>query len=181
MAAVFAFLPYGPRIGLAALRTPAGAWLLGPGLVVGTLAGAAALLLRLRRRHAPVWAYVMLGGAAAAYWLTFSWLRALRLERTHLPEYGIAAWLAWRALAPLVPGEAMGYAAAAGLGAAIGYGRARACLRPPRRRAERARGGAGRDRPRRGAHRSAGGAQRRMVRTKITASSRIMTAMKKPA
>src|SRR5439155_15393092 len=52
----------------------------------------------------------------------FSWLRARHLERTHLPEYGVAAWLAWRAVGPLVLGRVPGYVAAATLGAAIGLG-----------------------------------------------------------
>src|SRR5439155_1460893 len=75
-----------------------------------------------RRRRAPARAYAALAVAATGYALAFSWLSAQRLERTHLPEYGIAAWLAWRAVAPLVPGPLAGYAAGAALAAAIGYG-----------------------------------------------------------
>jgi len=79
-------------------------------------------VLALRRRRAPARAYAALAVAAAGYALAFSWLSAQHLERTHLPEYGIAAWLAWRAVAPLVPGPLAGYAAGAALAAAIGYG-----------------------------------------------------------
>ncbi len=122
VAVVYAFLPLGPRVGLALLRTAPGAWLLGPGLVGATLAGACALLLHLRRQRAPGWAYAALVGVALAYVVAFSWLRLQRLERTHLPEYGVAAVLAWRAVAPLFQGAVAGYAAAAALGAAIGYG-----------------------------------------------------------
>jgi len=65
------------------------------------------------------WAYVALAGAAAGYALGFSWLREQHLERTHLPEYGVAAWLAWRAVAPLAPGMVAGYVAAAALAAEL--------------------------------------------------------------
>jgi hypothetical protein len=122
VAAIYLSLPFGPRFGLAFLRTAPGAWLLGPGLTVAAVAGAGVLMVALRRRRAPLWAFAALLGAGAAYALAFSWLRAQRLERTHLPEYGIVAWLAWRALDPLLPGRVAAYAAAAALGAAIGYG-----------------------------------------------------------
>src|SRR5262249_8040237 len=68
------------------------------------------------------WAYGMLIGAAVTYVVAFSWLQSQHLERTHLPEYGVIAWLAWRAVAPLVPGTATGYGVAAALRAAIGDG-----------------------------------------------------------
>jgi len=122
VAAIYASLPVAPRIGLRFLRTGVGNWLLGPGLPLVVLAGAAGLLLTLRRHRAPARAYAALAVAAAGYALAFSWLSAHHLERTHLPEYGIAAWLAWRAVAPLVPGPLAGYAAGAALAAAIGYG-----------------------------------------------------------
>jgi len=120
--AIYATLPVGPRVGLRLLRTGAGAWLLGPGLGVIVVAGTVALLLVLRRREAPPWAYAALALAAAGYALAFSTLRAQRLERTHLPEYGVAAWLAWRALDAMAPGEPWTYAGAAAIAAAIGYG-----------------------------------------------------------
>jgi len=121
VAAIYLSLPFAPRVGLRFLRTAPGGWLLGAGLPLAALAGAGAVALALRRRGAPRWAYAALAAAAAGYALAFSWLSAQRLERTHLPEYGIAAWLAWRAVAPLVRGRAAGYAAAAALAAAIGW------------------------------------------------------------
>ncbi len=122
VAAIYASLPFAPRVGLRFLRTAPGSWVLGPGLALVVLAGAAALVLGLRRRRAPARAYAALAVAAGGYALALSWLSAHHLERTHLPEYGIAAWLAWRAIAPLVPGPLAGYAAGAALAAAIGYG-----------------------------------------------------------
>src|SRR5436309_6325273 len=122
VAAIYASLPFAPRVGLRFLRTAPGSWVLGPGLALVVLAGAAALVLGLRRRRAPARAYAALAVAAGGYTLALSWLRAHHLERTHIPEYGIAAWLAWRAIAPLVPGPLAGYAAGAALAAAIGYG-----------------------------------------------------------
>src|SRR5438105_5473500 len=122
VAAIYASLPFAPRLGLRFLRTAPGGWFLGPGLALVVVAGAVALVLALRRRHAPARAYAALAVAAAGYALAFSWLSAQHLERTHLPEYGIAAWLAWRAVAPRVPGPLAAYAAGAALAAAIGYG-----------------------------------------------------------
>jgi hypothetical protein len=122
VAVLYGTLPFGPRVGLAVLRTRAGGWLLGPGLPVLALFGAASLMVFLRRRDAPPWAYAALVAAGGAYALAFSWLRAAHLERTHLPEYGLASLLAWRALVPLFPGGVTAYAAAAVVGAAIGYG-----------------------------------------------------------
>jgi len=122
VAAIYSSLPFAPRWGLRFLRTAPGSWFLGPGLAFVIVAGAAALLLALRRRRAPARAYAALAVAATGYALAFTWLSAQRLERTHLPEYGMAAWLAWRAVAPLVPGPLAGYAAGAALAAAIGYG-----------------------------------------------------------
>jgi hypothetical protein len=121
-AAIYLLLPLAPPIGLALARTAVGHWLLGSGLIVivGVLAGTLGVILY--RRRAPGWTYPTLLCAAIVYAVAFSWLRAQRLERTHLPEYGVAAWLAWRAVAPLVPGAVPGYAAAATLGAAIGLG-----------------------------------------------------------
>src|SRR5262249_52537610 len=83
--------------GLAVLATQPGSWLLGPGLAALVGVGAVALGVRLRRRRAPGWAYAVVGAAALGYGLAFAWLRAARLERPHLPEYGVAALLARRA------------------------------------------------------------------------------------
>ena len=119
--AIYAFLPYGPVLGKAVAGTPVGAWLIGRGLLVLVGVGATALLVVLRRHRAPVWAYGVLALAALGYALALSWLSAQRLERTHLPEYGIAALLAWRALVPLASSTVGAYAGAACLGAAIGW------------------------------------------------------------
>jgi VanZ like family len=120
--AIYGSLPFGPRLGTRILRSAPGAWLLGPGLPLIALAGAAVLVVVLRRRGAPAWAHAALVGAGLAYAVAFSWLRAQHLERTHLPEYGLATWLAWRALDPLGRGSFASYAGAACLAAAIGYG-----------------------------------------------------------
>jgi len=114
-------LPYGPVIGRAVTRSAPGAWLLGFGMGLVVALGAAGLLAALARRGAPRGAYVALGVAGAGYALALSWLRAQHLERVHLPEYGVMTWLAWWAIAPRVPGV-RGYAAAAALAAAIGWG-----------------------------------------------------------
>ena len=122
MAIIYASLPSGPWIGLRLVRTRPGAWLLGPGLGVVAAAGVLALLVVLRRRRVAPWAYAAIAIAAIGYAAALSALRANRLERTHLVEYGVAAWLAWRALAATAPGQPWTYAAAAAVAAAIGYG-----------------------------------------------------------
>jgi len=118
---IYGTLPYGPVIGRTIVRSLLGGWLLGSGM--GLLAGlaAAGLLAALARRNAPRGAYVALGVAGAGYALALSWLRVQHLERVHLPEYGVMTWLAWWAIAPHLPGV-RGYAAAAALAAAIGWG-----------------------------------------------------------
>src|SRR5881398_2704369 len=123
VAAIYGSLPFAPRVGLRFLRTAPGSWVLGPGLALVVLAGAAALVLGLRRRGAPARAYAALAVAAGGYALALSWLRAHHLERTHLPEYGIAAWLAWRAIAPREgTGHAGGDRAPREPGGDAGYG-----------------------------------------------------------
>jgi VanZ family protein len=104
------------------MRTRPGAWLLGQGLGIVATLGILALLVLLRRRRAAAWAYAAIVVAGVGYAIALSALRANRLERTHLVEYGVAAWLAWRALAATAPGEPWTYAAAAVLASAIGYG-----------------------------------------------------------
>ncbi len=121
VALVYASLPYGPRIGRAVTATAAGSFALGRGMSAGIVVAAALVLVWLVRRRAPALAYVGVVVAAAGYALALGWLRSEHLERVHLPEYGIAAWLAWWALAPLVPEPAV-YVAAVVLAAAIGWG-----------------------------------------------------------
>ena len=119
---LYGLLPLGPTIGLGAIRTTPGAWLLGPGLgIIGAIVGVALLVL-LWRRGAPPWAFAALVLAAIGYTIVFTSLRAQRLERTHLAQYGIAAWLAWRAVTPHVQSAFAAYAAAALIGTAIGWG-----------------------------------------------------------
>lgn len=120
-AAIYLTLPYGPAVGRAVTHTALGAWLLGPGMAMLLVAGGLLALASLRRRRAPAYAYALLVLAAAGYGLALAWLRAQRLERVHLPEYGVAAWLAWWAVVPRLPGAA-GYVVAAAIAAAIGYG-----------------------------------------------------------
>ena len=118
---VYGTLPYGPVIGRAVVRSVLGGWLLGSGMGLLAALAAAGVLRMLVRRGSPRGAYLALAVAGVGYALALSWLRAQHLERVHLPEYGVMTWLAWRALAPYVPGV-RGYAAAAGLAAALGWG-----------------------------------------------------------
>jgi VanZ like protein len=119
---LYGLLPYGPAIGRAVQASAAGRWVLGRGAVVVVLAIVAVLVARLARRRAPAWTYAVLAAVAAGYAAALAWLQAVRLERVHLPEYGIAAWLAWRALAPRFRDVPTTYLAAALLAAAIGWG-----------------------------------------------------------
>ena len=117
---IFVTLPYGPKLGLGMLRTGIGSFVFGWGIIGAAIAGAVALMVVLRRRRAPAWAFATLALAAVGYLVSFAWLSAARLERVHLPEYGLAAFLAWRCMEPLVPGLVASYAAGAALAAAIG-------------------------------------------------------------
>jgi VanZ family protein len=121
-ALLYGMLPYGPILGRAVLGSGVGRVLLGGGAVAVVVAGIIASTLRLRRRRAPVGAWVLLAVTAIGYALALSWLRTIRLERLHLPEYGVAGWLAWRALAPSLGTGVRTYLLAAILAAAIGWG-----------------------------------------------------------
>ena len=121
VAVIYGTLPYGPVIGRMVVRSLLGGWLLGSGMGLIAAFAAAGVVTVLARRGAPRAAYVALGVAGAGYALALSWLRVQHLERVHLPEYGVMTWLAWRALEPHVPGI-RGYAAAAALAAALGWG-----------------------------------------------------------
>src|SRR2546422_11763656 len=62
VAAIYASLSFAPRVGLRFLRTAPGSWVLGPGLALVVLAGAAALGRGLRRRRAAPRPYAPLAG-----------------------------------------------------------------------------------------------------------------------
>src|SRR2546428_13043402 len=66
VAAIYASLPFAPRLGLRFLRTAPGGWFLGPRLPLVVLAGAVALVLPLRPRHRPARPYAAPAVAAAA-------------------------------------------------------------------------------------------------------------------
>ena len=120
--AIYAMLPLGRSVGSAVVGTSVGAWLLGSGTVVLGGGGAALLLLALRRRAVSPWWFLQLAAVMVGYAAALSWLQMYRLERIHFPEYGIAAWISWRAVAPLlrsVPGR---YTAAAAVASLIGIG-----------------------------------------------------------
>ena len=119
--AIYGTLPYGPGIGRIVVRSRLGGWLLGSGMGIVAAVAAAGIVALLVRRGAPRAAYVALGLAAIGYALALSWLRAQHLERVHLPEYGVMTGLAWWAISPRLPGVG-GYAVAALLSAAIGWG-----------------------------------------------------------
>src|SRR5262249_36740830 len=95
---------------------------LGRGAAWIVVLGAIAVVVRLRRRKAPATAWLIAALVGLGYALALGWLRAVRLERVHLPEYGIAAWLAWRALVPSFGDRWQVYFAAWLLASAIGWG-----------------------------------------------------------
>ncbi len=119
---LYGLLPYGPALGRAVQATALGRIALGQGAGIIVGIAAIALAVRMRRRRAPGSAWVLAAVTVLGYAAALGWLRAIRLERVHLPEYGIASWLAWRALAPSLGDRAMTYVAATLLAAAIGWG-----------------------------------------------------------
>jgi hypothetical protein len=121
-ALLYGLLPFGPTIGGVVQGTAAGRFVLGRGASWIVALGAIAILVRLRRRAAPAGTWVLAVLVGVGYALALGWLRAVRLERVHLPEYGIAAWLAWRALEPSLGARWPVYGAAWVLAAAIGWG-----------------------------------------------------------
>ena len=121
-ALLYGLLPFGPAIGRAVQATTAGRFVLGRGAGWIVALGAIAIVVRLRRRAAPASAWALAVLVGLGYALALGWLRAVRLERVHLPEYGIAAWLAWRALVPSLGDRWPVYVAAWVLAAAIGWG-----------------------------------------------------------
>ena len=121
-ALLYGLLPFGPAIGRAVQNTATGRFVLGRGAAWIVALGAIAIVVRLRRRAAPASAWLLAALVGVGYALALGWLRAVRLERVHLPEYGIAAWLAWRALVPSLGDRWPVYGAAWVLAAAIGWG-----------------------------------------------------------
>ena len=119
---LYGLLPYGPAIGRTVQAFDVGRWVLGRGAVVAVAAGVVLLVARLARRGAPAWTYAALAVVGTGYAAALAWLHAVRLERVHLPEYGIAAWLAWRALAPRWGDLPTTYLAAAGIASLVGWG-----------------------------------------------------------
>jgi hypothetical protein len=119
--AIYASLPFGPIVGRTLVRTGLGAWLFGPGFAVLGGVSAALIVRGLIRRAAPKRAYALLVLASAGYGLALLWLRAQHLERVHLPEYGLAAWLAWWAFGSRFS-EWRGYVMGAAAAALAGYG-----------------------------------------------------------
>ena len=121
-ALLYGLLPYGPALGRAVQATDVGRASLGWGAIVVLVLGVAAIALRLRRRRAPRWAWNLAAATFVGYAVALFCLRAIRLERVHLPEYGIATWFAWRALVPSLGDRGATYVAAAVLAALIGWG-----------------------------------------------------------
>jgi len=119
---IYATLGIAPSVGRALLATTIGAWSFGHGLPTLLGGGGALLGWRLFRRAAPPRAYVMLGVAIVGYAGGLLWLRTQRLERIHLPEYGVVTWLGWRALVPMLGDRPLAYSVAALLATAVGWG-----------------------------------------------------------
>jgi hypothetical protein len=121
-ALLYGLLPYGPAIGRTVQASRIGSWMLGRGIVWIVLVGVLVTGVRLRRRAATPSAWGLGGAAVLGYALALLWLRAIRLERVHLPEYGIAAGLAWWALVPHVGDRGVTYVLAALVAALVGWG-----------------------------------------------------------
>jgi hypothetical protein len=121
-ALVYVAMPFTSSIGLAFVATPLGGWLFGRGLVLGALVAGGIALGQLRRTAAPWPAYAGLGLVAGVGLVAVGRLAARPLERAHLPEYAVAAWLAWRALGASGKAVAVRYAGAFVLAASIGWG-----------------------------------------------------------
>jgi hypothetical protein len=121
-ALLYGLLPYGPAIARAVQGTSLGRFSLGSGAAWVVGGGVIAVGMRLRQRAAPPGAYLLAVVTALGYATALVWLRAIRLERVHLPEYGIAAWLAWRAMVAPLGDRWPTYVGAAVLAALIGWG-----------------------------------------------------------
>jgi hypothetical protein len=121
-AAIYATLPVGSTIGRTIVRSAGGAWLFGPGAGVLVAVGALVLVATLVRRGAPASAYAMLAATALGYAVALAWLSGQKLERIHLPEYGLAAWLAFWAAGATVATPGARFALAAVVASALGWG-----------------------------------------------------------
>ena len=121
-ALVYAAIPFTGELGLAFLRTTVGQWVFGPGLVLIVVVGATGVLVWLQRRGAPRWAYALIGITGGAYLTTLHSLAVRPLERIHLPEYGVMAWLAWLAVRGHRTPAWLAYVAAVVITAALGLG-----------------------------------------------------------
>jgi VanZ family protein len=119
---VYAAIPFTAALGNAFVATPVGSWVFGPGLLLVVLLGAAGILGWLRRRGAPLWAYLLIGLAGAAYFVVLGSLAVRPLERVHLPEYGVAACLAWFAVRSHGTSAVNAFAATFVLTALLGWG-----------------------------------------------------------
>ncbi len=116
LGAMFALLPVLPavvrwsdaRLGRWATLLPATA---------GAAAVAALLLVRLARSRRPFpLPHLALLGLAAGAWASWRWLVSSPVGAVHLPEYGVLAVLASRALGGAAPAPLAGGLAAAGIG-----------------------------------------------------------------
>jgi hypothetical protein len=121
-ALIYGLVPYGPALGRTVLASEAGRYALGRGAIVLVLVGAVASVARLRSRGASARAYALVMAAVLGCALALGWLREVRLERVHLPEYGIASVLAWWALVPSLGDRVRTYVVAVVLAALIGWG-----------------------------------------------------------
>lgn len=121
-ALVYAAIPFTSGVGLAFVAAPLGGWLFGRGLVLGALVAAGIAFGQLRRIRAPWAAYAGLVSVAVVGLVAVQRLAARPLERAHLPEYAVAAWLAWRALGATGAVHVRRYVGAFVLATAIGWG-----------------------------------------------------------
>jgi hypothetical protein len=121
-ALLYAAVPFTAGAGLRFVATPAGSWIFGRGLALVGLVGGGIALGWLRQVQAPRRSYVMLVLAAVLAGWAFWSLAARPLERIHVPEYAVAAWLAHRALRAVTGGRAVTAALAFLVTAAIGLG-----------------------------------------------------------
>ena len=122
VAVAYAVIPFTAVLGTQFVATPFGGWVFGPGLVLVVLAGALGMLGWLRLRGAPLWAYLLIAAVGMAYFQVLGSLAVRPLERIHLPEYGLAAYLAWLAVRAHGTSAMAACAAAFVITALVGWG-----------------------------------------------------------